>query len=269
MTSPADGPLGDSAIVLDDGIGPGPEPERRPARRPRRAPRPRAVRRAAPPVLGRDLVPDRLRLPARREGPPRAQQARRRDGPGPALRRGGRRDARVPVRGPAVLPRPRPRSRSTTSTATPRTSSPTRRVFLDRLADARHRSRPSRRARIGRRRSSGDSCTVTHPDRRRDAPRRSTTSAPTSSATARLGRTGSSESGRVGRRPASTSSARSPPGSNRCSSARRSRRPASPGNVVIDVGDPDANLCIDFVESQVRVVARRPVGLQGRRRPRA
>ena len=40
------------------------------------------------------------------------------------------------------------------------------------------------------------------------------------------------------------------------------------GNVVIDVGDPDANVCIDFVESKVRAwKARRAVRLQGRRRP--
>ena len=44
----------------------GVEPERRPARRSRRAAQPRSVRRADRAVLGRDLVSDRVRLPAPR-----------------------------------------------------------------------------------------------------------------------------------------------------------------------------------------------------------
>ena len=56
-------------------VGPRAQPERRPARRPRRAPRPRAVRRAAAPVLRRDLVSGRLRLPARGEGAARRERS--------------------------------------------------------------------------------------------------------------------------------------------------------------------------------------------------
>ena len=47
-----------------------------------------------------------------------------------------------------------------------------------------------------------DSCTVTHPDNDTEARARSTTSAPTSTSTAATGPAGSSKSGRVGRAPA-------------------------------------------------------------------
>ena len=84
------------------------EPERCPARRSRRVARPRAVRRADRPVLGRDLVSDRVRLPARAETRLATRQARQPDGPRPAVHRVGRRRARVPVCGAARVPRRRP-----------------------------------------------------------------------------------------------------------------------------------------------------------------
>ena len=83
-----------------------PQPERRPSGGSRRAARSRPVRRAAAPVLGRHLVPGRLRLPSRGESAARGVETHRRDGTRRALRRGRRRRARVPRRGPAVLPRP-------------------------------------------------------------------------------------------------------------------------------------------------------------------
>ena len=67
MTAPADGPAGDSALVLADWSARAPQPERRPAPRPARARGARPVRRPLHAVLGRDLVPDGLRLPGRRE----------------------------------------------------------------------------------------------------------------------------------------------------------------------------------------------------------
>ena len=213
---------------------PRPQPERRPPRRPRRAARARPVRRAAAAVLGRDLVPDRLRLPARGEGTSRPRRSaidemeRAR-----ALRRGGRRRARVPVRRAAVLPRPRPLPRSTTSTAIPANIFPDQTVFLDQLAahgiDTRDLIVPGSidRARGGRVHgdASGRRPTVQPPVRRQArVPRRSTARDWSAWLAA--------EHAVVAARPGTTSSPSSRRGSSRCSSRRRSRRPGIAGNVV-------------------------------------
>ena len=124
MTSPADGPLGDSAIVLDDGP-PRAQPERRAARRSRRAARPRPLRRAVAPVLRRDLVPGGLRLCARPKE--RLARSKRLD----EMERAERYVEAVgaahvfPCAGPPCFLDPE-LLRSTTSTATRPTSSPTR-----------------------------------------------------------------------------------------------------------------------------------------------
>ena len=109
MTAPADGPAGDSALVLARLDRPAPEPERRPAPRPPRARGARPVRRALHPVLRRDLVPDGLRLPARREAPRSASAS------GPTRWSGRCTTCATshaphvfPVAGSAVLPRRRP-----------------------------------------------------------------------------------------------------------------------------------------------------------------
>ena len=88
--------------------GRGAQPERRPPRQSRRAPRARPVRRAAAAVLGRDLVPDRATT-SRAEEKERLARNKRVDEMARArhyVEAVGRR-ARVPVRGPAVLPRRR------------------------------------------------------------------------------------------------------------------------------------------------------------------
>ncbi|CAA9491916.1 MAG: UDP-N-acetylmuramic acid hydroxylase, partial [uncultured Solirubrobacterales bacterium] len=84
------------------------QPERLAAARSRRPERARSLRRALPPVLGRDLVPDGLPLPRGQEGGARAQEAREPAPARPALRRAGRRRLRHSLRGAAVLPRRRP-----------------------------------------------------------------------------------------------------------------------------------------------------------------
>ena len=132
-------------------LGAAAQPERRPPRRPRRAAGARPVRRAAAAVLGRDLVPDRLRLPRRGEGPAGARQARRRDG----ARRGStsRRST------PRTSSRARGRrassttscSRSTTSTDDPPNIFPDQPVFLDRARGRGDRHAAPDRARLGRR----------------------------------------------------------------------------------------------------------------------
>ena len=137
MTSPADGPLGDSAIVLDDGTARRPQPERRPARRSRRAPRARPIRRAAAAVLGCDLVPDRLRLPARGEGTARARTSAstRWRAPGTTSRRSDAAHV-FPCAGPPCfldddalrVQRPRPRSRPTSFPTRPCSSTSSRRT---------------------------------------------------------------------------------------------------------------------------------------------
>ena len=59
------------------------------------------------PVLGRHLVSDGLRLPARGHAAAGRPEGRGPALPGAALRRGGRRPGRRPVSGPSVLPRSR------------------------------------------------------------------------------------------------------------------------------------------------------------------
>ena len=142
-------------------------------------------------------------------------------------------------------------SRSTTSTAIRPTSFPTRPCS----------STSSTAAGIDRARSSfpvrsieldGGECKVTQPDADDDEVTRPFTDkrAYLDEYRARLGDVARPRSARRGRTAGATSSPSSRRGSNRCWSARRSRRPASPGNVVLDVGDADANVCIDFVESR-------------------
>ena len=163
MTSPADGPLGDSAIILDDGTArvlnqndarPGNLDELHDAR---------PVRRAAAAVLGRDLVSDRLRLPGRGEGTSRARrnaidEMERAQHYVEAVDA----DPRLPVRGSALLPRPRPlrvqrprpRSRPTSSPTKPCSSTSSRRTG----STTRTSSFPVRSSS-----STGGACTVTHP----------------------------------------------------------------------------------------------------------
>ena len=269
FTAPADGPLGDSLIVLDDGTHACAQPERRPARRPRRAARARAVRRADGAVLGRDLVSDRVRLPAPTEAQlaaeKRVNQMARAQQYVEWVGR-ARTSSRARGRRPSSTPTC---SRSTTSTATRRTSSPIRpcssnsstRAGIDTGASARSGlGRRARRRRVqghaARRRRRGR--TAVH--RQARVPR---------GVPARLGAVAGRGARVVVARPVATSSPSSRRGSNRSSNARRSRRPASRGTSCSTSANRDANVCIDFVESRGARVARRAVRLQGRRRPPA
>ena len=84
LRAPADGPIGDSGLVVDDGETVCFQHERRAARRPRRAARRlRPDRRAHAAVLRRDLVPDGLRHAGPRQGGVRHPEASAPDGPLP------------------------------------------------------------------------------------------------------------------------------------------------------------------------------------------
>ncbi len=268
MTSPADGPLGDSALVLDDGTA-------------------RVLNQndARPGDLDelRELGPFDAQLlqfsgaiwfPIAYDFPPAEKdrlardEANRRDGPGRALRRGGRRDPRVPVRGPAVLPRPRPlhaerpRPRSRQHLPRPaRVPRPPRR--------ARRRPRAPRRARVGRDDRGRAHARLRHPAPPPDAVDPFPTSARTSIAINATGRNGSGRNARVGPSPASTSWAKS----RHWFEPLLERAPITSagiaGNVVLDVGDPDGQPLHRLRRVAGSGLARRPVGLQGRRRPRA
>ena len=106
LRAPADGPIGDSGLVVDDG-----ETVRfnmndaRPVDLDVAARRLRSRRRAHAAVLRRDLVPDGLRHARARQGGVRHPEAAAPDGPLPAVHRAGRRDVGGPVGGPAVLSR--------------------------------------------------------------------------------------------------------------------------------------------------------------------
>ena len=238
MTSPADGPLGDSAIVLDDGSArvlnqndarPGDLDALRGAR---------AVRRAAPPVLrARSGIPIAYDFPP--EEKDRLARSKRIDEMERAERyvEGGRRDARVPVRGTAVLPRPRPlRAQRPRPRSGQHLSRPDR---VPRAARrARHRPRAARRPRLGdrprRRRLHGRRI----PEGADADARRSPTSARTCEQYrhdwARPARRGAGSRGR-GR--ATTSSPSWRRGSSRCSTQAPITSAGIAGNVVIDVGD--------------------------------
>ena len=83
MTAPADGPLGDSALVLSDGT------TRMLNQNDARPGDPATMQALGPydaqfaAVLGCDLVPDRVRLPTRGESAPRTREAREPDGTRP------------------------------------------------------------------------------------------------------------------------------------------------------------------------------------------
>ena len=165
-TRPTDGPLGDSALLVDDGEtrvlnmndSRPTDPDELLALGPLDV--------AVPAVLGRDLVPDGLRLP------------------GPRPRRRSAHKKRVAQLGPRLpLHRdPRPRrsssrrpgrrasstttcSSTTTSTATRRTSSPTRPCSSTTCARTGSRRRPADAARARRGELRAGSFEVTHPCR--------------------------------------------------------------------------------------------------------
>ena len=127
LDAPTDGPLGDSALLDRRRRGPAPEHERLAADRPRQAPRVRPARPALPPVLGRDLVPDGVRVPAEGEGHPRRTRSGSSSWPGPSAtsRSSTRRSSsRAPGRRASSTTTC---SSRTTSDRTPPTSSRTRR----------------------------------------------------------------------------------------------------------------------------------------------
>ena len=105
LVAPTDGPIGDSALVIDDGEvrvlnmndSRPPDPDRLLAGGPLDA--------AFLQFSGRDLVPDGLRLPGQRPAGPRPQEAGRPAGPRVPLHRGPRSGVRRAVGGTAVLPR--------------------------------------------------------------------------------------------------------------------------------------------------------------------
>ena len=204
------------------------QPERRPSRRPRRAAGPRPVRRALRPVLRCDLVPDRLRLPGRGAHPPRPRRSASTRWRAPGNTSRGWR--------PRTCSRARVRrasstttsSRSTTSTTTPRTSSPTRRCSSTELAaqgiDNAHLIVPGSVIDLD-----AERVRVAHPGTDAEAMRPFRDKAQYL-AEYRGDWDGwlAAEHARRGRAGRATSSPSSRPGSSRCSSARRSRRPGSP-----------------------------------------
>ena len=108
LRAPADGPIGDSGLVVDDGADGCVQHERRAAGRSRRAARRlRPGRRAHAAVLRRDLVSDGLRHAPAGQGGVRHAEAAAPDGPLPAVHRTGRRDVGDPVGRTAVLLGPR------------------------------------------------------------------------------------------------------------------------------------------------------------------
>ena len=125
LVSPSDGPIGDSALVVDDGTARIlNQNDARPGDlEPIRALGPYDAQLLQ--YSGAIWFPIVYDFPHAEKDALGRRQAQRRDGPGPALRRGGRRRPRVPLRWTAVLPRRRAVPTSTTSTATPPTSSPT------------------------------------------------------------------------------------------------------------------------------------------------
>ena len=218
-------------------VGAGAQPERRPARRPRRAARARPVRRAAAAVLGRDLVPDRLRLPARGEGTPRPQQARRRDGAGASAT--SRRSAPThvfPCAGPPCFLDPDLFALNDLD-RDPANIFPDQPVFLDQLAahgiDRAHLVVPGLGGRARRRRVHGHASR-----RRRDGARavRRQARVPRASTSA-TGRAGSQPSGRRGPRPGHDLVAELAAWFEPLLERAPITSAGIAGNVVIDVGD--------------------------------
>ena len=228
MTSPADGPLGDSAIVLDDGTA-------RVLNQNDARPGDLDALHALGPFdaqllqfSGAIWYPDRLRLPAGGEGPARARRSGSTRWSAPQRYvEAVDADARVPVRRAALLPRPRPlraqRPRPRSGQHLPR---PDR---VPRAArGARDRPRAPHRARLGRSTStpaSARSRTRPTPTRLRAVRRQARVPR---AVPARLGGLARRRARRRGRGRATISSPSSRRGSSRCSSRRRSRRPASP-----------------------------------------
>ena len=252
MTSPADGPLGDSAIVLDDGSA-------RVLNQNDARPGDLDALHALGPFdaqllqfSGAIWYPIAYDFPA--EEKERLARAKRIDEMERAERyvEGGRRRrtcSRARDRRASSTPTS---SRSTTSTATRPTSSPTRPCSSSSsrrtASTARTSSCPARSIELD-----GGACTVTHPSRatRPTAPFAAQARVPRA-VPARLGRLARGASGRRGPGPVTTSS----PSSAAWFEPLLEQAPITSagvaGNVVLDVGDPDANVCIDFVESKVR-----------------
>ena len=235
-------------------LGPGAQPERRPARRSRRAPRARPVRRAAAPVLGRDLVPDRLRLPRRGEGAARARQAHRRDGRArSATSRRSTPPTCFPCAGPpcfldADLFALNDLDRDPANIFPDQTGVP-RPARARTASTAAHLIVPGSVVELD-----GGECTVTHPDATTPTrPRRSPTSARTSSSTSATGPAGSTRERAAWARPGHDLVAELAAWFEPLLERAPITSAGVAGNVVLDVGDPDANVCIDFVESEVRV----------------
>ena len=231
---------------------PGPQPERRPPGRSRRCCT-RSVRstRSSLQFSGAIWYPIAYDFPPGGEGAPRAHEAHRRDGARAAIRRGGRRRPRVPVRRAAVLPRPRSlrvqRSRPRSRQHLPRPNG------VPRCGSrARHRPRAPDRPRLGRSSSKPASARSPIRGRRGDRAAVHAQARVPRGVPARLGGLARTRSARRGRTAGTISSPSSRSGSSHCSQRRRSRRPGSRATSSLDVGDPDADVCIDFVESEVR-----------------
>ena len=105
LTSPTDGPIGDSSLWVSDGEQTRAQPERRAPVGAGAVQGARSRRRVPGAVLRRDLVPDGLRAAGTREAGAGHDQARAAVRPHAALHRRTRRALRVPHRRAAVLPR--------------------------------------------------------------------------------------------------------------------------------------------------------------------
>ena len=155
LDAPTDGPLGDSALLIDDGEIARPEHERLPADRPGQAAGARAARPAVPPVLRGDLVPDGLRVPGPGQGHAGPQEAGRPAGANPALHRDPGPDLRRSQSPDRRASWTTTCSSTTTSQRDPANIFPDQTVFLDHLAEAGIARRPADAAGLARRAPAG------------------------------------------------------------------------------------------------------------------
>ena len=251
LTEPADGPLGDSLIVLDDGTARVlNQNDARPGD-PDVAPCARALRRADGAVLGCDLVPDCLRLPARGEGPARRDKR---------VNQMARARQYVEWVGAAhVFPCAGPPAfldddlfALNDFDRDPANIFPDQTVFLEVLRDAGIDSGellvPGSTVHL-----EGGACKVEHPSGDADVLR------PFTEKRAYLGEYKRDWEGWLTEERASWSHGRRDLVAELAEWFEPLLQQAAitsagvAGNVVLDVGEPDANVCIDFVESEVRV----------------
>ncbi len=216
-----DGPGGDSAMVVSDGISAARQPERLPHHRSRRAARPRPGRPALAAVLRCDLVPDGVRHARRPQKRAMCEaKVESQFTTGDALRRGDRRPRRGAQRRPAGVPRRRPLA--------PQRDPRRRAVDLPRSTCV---PRPARRPPGGTGilaipgttiEIAADGFAVVAPDRRTPrSARSSTTRSRTCAATRTTGSSGCTTSRPAGTRPPPTCSPHSRTGGNRCCGWRR------------------------------------------------